>query len=137
MTRPCAIPTIRLIIIPNRFANTATRAAEFHRLPRVSLLLPLLFRLLPLATSLLSLSLLSTYVLHVHRISSPPLFDFLFYLFLCFHCSSETLCLFIFRRVNRRAFGLPMLFKSVTMTFILYDASDSRIIYRPIALPVV
>ena len=51
VTRPCAIPTIRLIIIPNRFANTATRAAKFHRFLRISLLFPFLFRLLPLTHS--------------------------------------------------------------------------------------
>ena len=51
VTRPCTIPTIRLIIIPNRFANTATRAAEFHRFLRISLLLSFLFRLLPLTRS--------------------------------------------------------------------------------------
>ena len=56
VTRPCAIPTIRLIIIPNRFANAATRATEFHRFLRILLLLPLLFRVASFCTSTFSRS---------------------------------------------------------------------------------
>ena len=90
VTRPCTIPTIRLIIIPNRFANTATRAAEFHRFLRISLLLSFLFRLLPLTRSP-SFVILSTRR-KCEYISCILSFFFLFFFF--FGCSIFELSIF-------------------------------------------
>lgn len=68
--RPCAIPTIRLIIILNRFANTATRSSIV-----LSFLLPLLCFLL---RSCPSRYVLYTYVRIFFFFNPSLLFRFLY-----------------------------------------------------------
>lgn len=86
--RPCAIPTIRLIIILNRFANTATQSSI------------VLSFLLPLLCFLLRSCLITCYIVSVRKSFFFNSFFFFFYIPIVFkHCliTRRNECLIVFR----------------------------------------